>query len=50
LRLDGFASVSAPYESGEMITKPFPGENASEETLYKLFRSGSCQILLCYTQ
>ncbi len=23
LRLDGFASVSAPYKSGEMITKPF---------------------------
>ncbi|MBE9511201.1 MAG: hypothetical protein IMY71_10005, partial [Bacteroidetes bacterium] len=23
MRLDGFASVSAPYKSGEMITKPF---------------------------
>lgn len=44
MRLDGFASVSAPYAGGEMITKPFVVEGAHLALNYSTSAAGSIRV------
>ncbi|MBS0631984.1 MAG: hypothetical protein JSS11_08735 [Verrucomicrobia bacterium] len=44
LRLDGFASVSAPYAGGEMLTKPFTVEGARLTLNYSTSAAGSLRV------
>jgi len=44
LRLDGFASVRAPYDGGEMITKPFTFEGGSLVLNYSTSAAGSLPV------
>lgn len=44
MRLDGFASVNAPYAGGEMITKPFVLEGTRLALNYSTSAAGGIQI------
>ena len=44
LRWDGFASVHAPYEEGEMITKPFVFQGAQLEINYSTSAGGVVRV------
>ncbi|MBD3630471.1 hypothetical protein [Cyclobacterium sp.] len=46
LRLDGFASLSAGYEGGEMLTKPFVFEGQNLELNYSTSAAGEIRIEL----
>ena len=41
LRLDGFSSLNAPYDGGEMVTKPFTFEGDELEVNYSTSAAGS---------
>ena len=44
LRIDGFASVNAPYTGGEMVTKPFRFSGKELELNYSTSAAGSIRI------
>ena len=44
LRIDGFASVNAPYTGGEMVTKPFRFSGKELEINYATSAAGSLRI------
>ena len=44
LRLDGFASVHAPFEGGEMLTKPFTFSGNRLEINYSTSAAGSVSV------
>ena len=44
LRLDGFASLNASYEGGEMVTKPFTFEGDELEINYSTSAAGSVRV------
>lgn len=44
IRLDGFVSVNAPYEGGEMLTKPFVFQGSALVLNYSTSAAGSIQI------
>lgn len=44
MRLDGFASVNAPYAGGEMVTKPFVVEGASLALNYSTSAAGGIRV------
>jgi len=44
LRLDGFISVHAPYEGGELITKPFVFKGSELEINFATSAAGGIQI------
>ncbi len=44
LRLDGFVSVRAPYEGGEMITKPFTFEGKQLEINFSSSAAGGVRV------
>ena len=44
LRIDGFSSLNAPYEGGQMITKPFTFEGQRLEINYSTSAAGSLQV------
>ncbi len=44
LRLDGFASVHAPYKGGEMVTKPFTFRGKELEINYSTSAAGSIRV------
>ena len=44
LRLDGFASVNAPYEGGEMITRPVRFEGSHLEINYSTSAAGAIRV------
>ena len=44
LRLDGFASVNAPYQGGEMITRPLKFFGEKLEINYSTSECGSIRI------
>ena len=44
LRIDGFASVNAPYAGGEMVTKPFRFSGKELEINYSTSASGGLRI------
>ena len=44
LRIDGFASVNAPYIGGEMVTKPFRFSGKELEINYATSAAGSLRI------
>ena len=44
LRIDGFVSVAAPYEGGEMITKPFTFAGKQLEINYSTSASGRIRV------
>jgi hypothetical protein len=46
LRLDGFASLNAPLEGGEMITKPFRFQGKELEINYSTSAAGRIRIEL----
>ena len=46
LRLDGFASVSGPYEGGELLTRPFQFHGAKLVLNYATSAAGSVQVEL----
>lgn len=44
LRIDGFASVSAPYIGGEMVAKPFTFSGKELEINYSTSAAGGLRI------
>lgn len=44
LRLDGFASLHAPYDGGEMLTKPFVLEGGNLDLNYSTSAAGSVRV------
>jgi hypothetical protein len=44
LRLDGFASVNAPYDGGEMVTKPLTFDGEELEINYSTSAAGSIRV------
>ena len=44
LRLDGFASVNAPYQGGEMITRPFRFTGNRLEINYSTSAAGGIRV------
>ena len=44
LRLDGFVSVNAPYDGGEMVTKPFTFTGTELEINYRTGVSGFVRV------
>ncbi len=46
LRLDGFASVSAPWTGGELLTRPFTFEGSALEINYRTSAAGSVRVEL----
>ncbi len=44
LRLDGFASLNAPYEGGELLTKPLKFEGSQLEINYSTSAAGSLAV------
>ncbi len=44
LRLDGFASVSAPWAGGELLTRPFTFEGSALEINYRTSAAGSVRV------
>ena len=46
LRLDGFSSAHAPYNGGELVTKPFTFQGSSLEINFSTSAAGSIQVEL----
>ena len=46
MRLDGFASVNAPYSGGEMLTRPFTFEGRELVLNYATSAAGSVKVEL----
>ncbi|CAN0259147.1 unnamed protein product, partial [Chrysoparadoxa australica] len=46
LRLDGFTSISAPYEGGELITKPFTFSGSKLEINYATSAVGEIKVAI----
>jgi hypothetical protein len=46
LRLDGFVAANAPYEGGELVTKPFTFEGAALEINYATSAAGGIKVEL----
>ena len=44
LRLDGFASLNAPYEGGQLITKPLKFEGSQLEINYSTSAAGGLKV------